>query len=325
MNFSPLILPLLVFLIVSLLTGLAIIYWDSIFGAKTLALKKRLEHFSLNSQSEKNNAASGGITAAYSPQWFLTIKEKYPKIEYIELLSARSGYRFSVNYLAKSTIGTFFATLLFFKVIGVGFWLACLLSVIFSTWPWIRMYQVIEQRKKKFEEQLPDGLDYISRALKAGHSLTMAIHLAAEELEEPVGYELKVTSDQINFGLPFNEALNNLSLRINSADLNFFVIALNIQRDTGGNLTELLANLAKVIRERIKLSGKIRVLSSEGRFSGIILFLFPFIIAFVLNLINPKYMSVLWTTPIGNNVILVGLVMMLVGGYWISQIVKIKV
>jgi tight adherence protein B len=208
---------------------------------------------------------------------------------------------------------------------GFGLGLTLLLSILIATWPSIHLYKVIEQRHKKFEEQLPDALDYIARALRAGYSLTMAIHSAAEELEEPVGYELKVTSDQINFGLPFNEALNNLSLRVNSADLNFFVIALNIQRDTGGNLTELLANLAKIIRERIKLSGKVRILSSEGRFSALILFLFPFIMAFILNLVNPKYMSMLWTTPVGNNMVLVGIVIMLLGGFWTSRIVKIKV
>lgn len=324
MNWSQLIFPVLVFLVVSILTGVIIFYWESIFGARTLALKKRLEDFSPN-QTVSNLKKLGSPVGLNSPDWFLSLKEKYPKLEYLELLLARSGYRFTIQYLIKATLITFVGAFLVLTLMGLSFVLTLLVSLMLAVWPSIRLYQVIEKRNKKFEEQLPDALDYIARALRAGYSLTMAIHLAAEELDEPVGYELKVTSDQINFGLPFNEALNNLSLRMNSGDLNFFVIALNIQRDTGGNLTELLANLAKIIRERIKLSGKVRILSSEGRFSGLILFAFPFVMALILNLINPKYMSVLWTTPTGNNAVLIGLVMMLLGGYWTSQIIKIKV
>lgn len=326
MNFSALIFPIVVFTIVFLITWLGYSFWATFFGEKNRALRTRLREFSeLASNQKERSIQAKDHQASHAPIWFFDLQEKYPSLEKVDLLIIRSGLQLSITDLIKWIILIFFCSLGFLSLIGVGFLLSSIVAIVISFSPFLYLARKGGQRKRIFEQQLPDALDYMSRALKAGHALSISMGMAGDELPEPIGRELKITFDQLNFGLPFQEALMNLTLRVDSDDLKFFVIALNIQRDTGGNLTELLGNLAKTIRERIKLSGKIRVLASEGKFSGIILFIFPFLMATVLTLINPKYMSVLWSTPIGNNLILIGLIMMSFGGFWISQIVKIKV
>jgi tight adherence protein B len=181
------------------------------------------------------------------------------------------------------------------------------------------------QRRQVFGDKLPEALDYISRALRAGHSLISAIGMVGKEFPDPIGQEFKTVFDEVGFGIPFKDAIGQLADRVQSNDLNFFVISLMIQHETGGNLTELLDGLAKTMRERFKLRGKIRTLSSEGRSSAWILGSLPFVLAGILALINPGYISVLWTTPQGQNLMLIGAGLMSVGFFLLSRIIQIKV
>jgi tight adherence protein B len=126
-------------------------------------------------------------------------------------------------------------------------------------------------------------------------------------------------------GMGFGEAMGDMAQRVHSQDLNFLVIALTIQRKTGGNLSELLTSLAKTMRERVKLKGKVRVLASEGRLSGLMIGALPFVLGCMLTLINPTYMSTLWTTESGRTALVVGLTMLALGGLWMWKIVQIKV
>ena len=181
------------------------------------------------------------------------------------------------------------------------------------------------KRRLLFENQLPEALDFVTRALRAGHGLTVAMGMVGDELPAPVGSEFKTTFDHINLGMSFDEALGDLAQRIQSSDLNFLVIALTIQRKTGGNLAELLSTLSGTVRERIKLKGKIRVLASEGKLSGVMIGALPFVLGLILSFVNPVYMATLWTTPAGQKLVLAGLVMMLLGALWMWKIVQIKV
>ena len=158
-----------------------------------------------------------------------------------------------------------------------------------------------------------------------GHSLTSAIGMVGKEFPDPLGHEFKIVFDEISFGIPFKEAIDRLADRVQSYDLNFFVISLKIQHETGGNLTELLDGLANTLRERIKLRGKIRTLSSEGRSSAQVLGSMPFVLAGILGLINPGYISLLWTTPQGQKLVLIGGGLMSVGFFLLNRIIKIKV
>ncbi len=180
-------------------------------------------------------------------------------------------------------------------------------------------------RMKRFEEQFPDALDLLSRALRAGHAFTTAMGMVASEAPEPIGPEFRKTYDEQNFGLPLKEALNNLAARVPLLDVRFFVTAVLIQRDTGGNLSEILDNLAYVVRERFKVLRQVRVYTAHGRFTGYVLLGLPPSLAVVLMFINPEHMRVLFTEPMGHAMLTFAAVLQIVGAVWIRKVIKIEV
>jgi tight adherence protein B len=180
-------------------------------------------------------------------------------------------------------------------------------------------------RLKKFEEQFPEALDVLSRAVRAGHAFTSALGMAADELPSPVGPEIKKAFDQQNFGLPLRDALNQLSERVPILDVRFFVTAVLIQRDTGGNLAEILDNLANVVRERFKVLRQVRVHTAHGRFTGYVLLGLPAFLAIALSIINPEHMAPLFREHLGHLMLGGVLCMQVVGYFWIRQVIKIEV
>ena len=180
-------------------------------------------------------------------------------------------------------------------------------------------------RLKRFEEQFPEALDLLSRAIRAGHALQTALGMAAEELPDPVGPEFKKTFDQQNFGLPLRDALNEMAARIGILDVRFFVTAVLIQRDTGGNLSEILENLAHVVRERFKIRRQVRVHTAHGRFTGYVLLALPAALAIALSFINPEHMQLLFRERMGQMMLMGAIVMQTVGFLWIRQVIKIEV
>jgi len=180
-------------------------------------------------------------------------------------------------------------------------------------------------RMYKFEEMFPEGLDLISRALRAGHAFQTSLGMVAEELKAPVGPEFKKTFDQQNFGLPLRDALNQMTERVPVLDVRFFVTAVLIQRETGGNLSEILDNLAHVIRERFKIRRQIRVHTAHGRFTAFVLLSLPPALAFALTFLNPGHMKLLFEDKTGQMALVVALIMQAIGFFWISRVIKIEV
>ena len=181
------------------------------------------------------------------------------------------------------------------------------------------------RRLRQFEEQFPEALDLLSRAIRAGHAFQTAMGMVADELPNPVGPEFKKTFDQQNYGLPLKEALNELAERIGLLDVRFFVTAVLIQRDTGGNLSEILDNLAHVIRERFKILRQVRVHTAHGRFTGYVLLALPAFLAVALMYINPEHMGLLFKERMGQVMVGCAIVMQTIGYIWIRQVVKIEV
>jgi len=181
------------------------------------------------------------------------------------------------------------------------------------------------RRLKRFEEQFPEALDLMSRAIRAGHALQTALGMAGEELPEPVGPEFKKTFDQQNFGLPLRDVLNELAERVALLDVKFFVTAVLIQRDTGGNLAEILDNLAHVVRERFKIRRQVRVHTAHGRFTGYVLLALPAALAIALSFINPEHMQLLFRERMGQMMLMGAIVMQTIGFLWIRKVIKIEV
>jgi tight adherence protein B len=191
--------------------------------------------------------------------------------------------------------------------------------------PFLWLLQRRSSRFKKFEEQFPDALDLVSRAIRAGHAFQAAIGMAADELATPVGPEFRKVFDQQNFGLPLRDALNALAERVPLVDVKFFVTAVAIQRDTGGNLAEILDSLAHVVRERFKILRQVRVHTAHGRITGFVLLGLPAFLAIALTLINREHMMPLFIEPTGRMLIMATIVMQFVGFLWIRQVIKIEV
>jgi tight adherence protein B len=181
------------------------------------------------------------------------------------------------------------------------------------------------KRMKRFEEQFPEALDLLARAIRAGHAFQTAMGMVADEMPDPVGPEFKTAFDQQNFGLPIKEALNQLADRVSILDVRFFVTAVTIQRETGGNLAEILDGLAHVVRERFKILRQVRVHTAHGRFTGYVLLALPAALAIALSYINPEFMGPLFRERIGQMMIVAGLVLQTIGFFWIRQVIKIEV
>src|SRR6188508_3130458 len=162
-----------------------------------------------------------------------------------------------------------------------------------------------KSRITKFEEQFPEAIDLLSRALRAGHAFTTGLSMVAEEMAEPVGTEFRLAYDRQNFGMPMPEALKSLGERVPLLDARFFVTAVLTQRDAGGNLSEVLDNLASVIRERFKVKRQVRVITAHARITGWVLALLPPSLGVALTLLSPEHMGLLWTDPIGIKMVVV--------------------
>jgi tight adherence protein B len=181
------------------------------------------------------------------------------------------------------------------------------------------------KRMRAFEEQFPEGLDLIARALKAGHAFATGLKMVADEMPDPVGPEFRKTFDEQNFGLPLKDALDNLTHRMPLLDVRFFSTAVLIQRETGGNLAEILENLGHVVRERFKILRQVRVYTAHGRFTGYVLLALPAVLCIALSFINPEHMNLLFRERIGQYMLMGALGMQTIGYLWIKQVIKIEV
>jgi tight adherence protein B len=269
-----------------------------------------------------NLLKSSGVPTNRLTLW---LADNIPGLDGLQLLLMRAGSDQTAAHVFNVTLGLALA-------LGLTIWLATnyiILGVLVFgltiALPLLRLIVMASRRKALFTEQLPDALDFMSRALRAGHSLSIAIGMVSDELPDPIGGEFKTVFDEVNFGISFQEALSKMPQRIDSSDLNFFVVAVLIQRETGGNLSDLLHSLAGTVRERLKLKGRVRVLAAEGKYSGIILGTLPFFMAGALTALNPTYMAILWDTKAGNQLVYGALCAMAFGFAWMWKIAQIKV
>ena len=230
-------------------------------------------------------------------------------------------------------IGFFILLALFLAVLGflVGNTviknrlLAVMLMFLCGSFPFLYLLILKQKRIEKFKKQLPEALDLMSRALKAGHAFTNGLKLAADEFNDPLGPEFAEVLDEINFGVSVPNALRNLAKRVECPEIKYFVVGVILQRETGGNLAELMGILAFLIREKFKFQGKVRTLSAEGRLSAFILIALPFGIAGWMWFSNPKYLDPLLTDPIGKIMIIGAAIMMVFGIIVMKKMVTIEV
>ena len=241
--------------------------------------------------------------------------------------------RLMVQANAKYPMGFYMLLGLFLAVVGIligsqlahNTLLAILLAFILGGVPYVHLVRMKRLRAEKFKKQMPDGLDLIARSLKAGHAFSGGISMAAEEFDDPLGSEFSEMLDEINFGVSVPEALKNLTTRIECEELKYFAMGVILQRETGGNLAELIQTLANLIREKFKFEGKVRTLSAEGKLSAVILAALPFLVAGWIWLTNPKYLAPLVAEPFGQVLLLLAAAFMIAGILIMKRMVNIKV
>jgi tight adherence protein B len=181
------------------------------------------------------------------------------------------------------------------------------------------------RRLRKFEEHFPEALDLLGRAVRAGHAFTTGLEMISKECPEPLAGEFRTAFEEQNFGLPLRDALLNLTERIPLIDVRFFVTALLIQKETGGNLAEILDGLARVIRDRFRIYREVQVRTAQGRLTAGILIALPIMMLMILSVVNPKYMGVLWTDPKGAIILAVAAILQVIGSAILWKIIHFEV
>ncbi|MBJ6751047.1 type II secretion system F family protein [Geomonas anaerohicana] len=228
--------------------------------------------------------------------------------------------RFLMLAVAGTVIG-FLVILLLSK----SFLIALLCAVMISLIPFVFLSFKISQRLERFTELFPDALTMISRSLRAGHSFNSAIQLVGEEIQDPVGELFKTAYEQQLLGLRITETLSNLNERVESLDLRFFTTAISINNDVGGNLSDILENLAVTIRERLKIRRQVRVYTAQGRMTGYVLGVLPVFTFLIFNILNPKYESLLYKETKGMFVLALAVVLQVLGFLVIRKIIRIRI
>jgi tight adherence protein B len=201
-------------------------------------------------------------------------------------------------------------------------WIALLVGFVLP-------YSVVSYRRnkrfEKFEELFPEAIDTLARAVRAGHAFTTALEMITDEVAEPVAGEFRQLYEEQKFGMPVRDALMNLTERMPLVDVKFFVTAVMLQRETGGNLAEILDNLSYVIRERFKIQRQVRVYTAQGRLTMALLMGMPPIIVVVMLVLNPSFIRPLFSDPIGHTLLVAGITLQTVGYFVIRKIIKIQV
>jgi len=318
------IMAVLTFVALMLLAESLYLLWRSHKSPEVKKIRSRLQSLAaVHDRSQDTRVLKERLLSEVSPLERMALRLPHARV--LEALLLQSGLRWTAGKLltwmgAAGILGFVVAESLHQP------WLMSLgATLVTGAVPLLYVNHKRVKRMQKMEQQLPDALDLLVRGLRAGHAFSSTLKMAGEELPEPIGSEFRVTHDEVNFGVSMQQALSNLSERVPITDLRYFVVAVLIQRESGGNLTEILGNLSRLIRERLKLLARVRVLSSEGRLSAWILGIMPFALAGLLQLTNPEFIGTLWTDPIGISIVKYMLVLMAIGILIMRKIIRIRV
>lgn len=260
-----------------------------------------------------------------SIDWLNPLLKQIPFFRFVHMLLLQARVPVSTNVFLIFCISIPLCSYLLFRYIIPFPWFVYLCTATVALLPWIWLKMRKDARRDKFLQQLPEALDALARALRAGHALNAGLRLLADEYDKPLGEEFKITLQEINFGISMEKALTNLMERVDLPSLRFFAVSLIIQREVGGNLAELVETIAYLVREHYKLIGRVKVLSAEGRISAIIFILLPLAISAAIFHINPDYLNLLFTHPQGFMVLKIGFFLMIGGILTMYKMIKIKV
>jgi len=312
-----------IFLFVFLMVLCGYWVWNGSKLVENRKLKKRLLTISAGGKhgQEKLNLYRKKVFDRAGPLESLLLS--LPRLTSLDRMLLRSGARINASsfLLLSCTLGCgglLFGGLLHSLLAGVA------VGGLMLTIPllWLR---VAEQKSlARFQEQLPEALDLLGRALRSGHALSSGLEMMAEEMPDPLGGEFRAVVDEVSLGLTLKEALENLCERVKNQDLRFFTISILVQRETGGNIAEILDNISRLIRERGQFKRQVATLTAEGKVSAAILMLLPVIMFAIIYVVNYNYISTLWIEPEGRMVLAGAVGLQALGGLLIRRIIRIE-
>jgi tight adherence protein B len=289
------------------------------------ALEKRIDSIKLTSTETSLSTEVGQLLKSdptSNQSWLASLVQRFPISQMLEKRISQADSKMSVTKLLLATLATggcgFFLISIFVPVLVVqlGVALAC------ASVPFIFISLKRSRRIAAFNRALPDAIDMMGRSLRAGHSMAASINIVGEQSPEPVATEFREAFRQQNFGLPLRDALWQILEHVPSQDLRVLVTGILVQKETGGNLAEILDRTSFVIRERLRIQGEIRTHTAQGRMTGWILCTLPIVMLLVINMVNPGYSKVLLDTPTGHKLIYLGLGLLTSGAVIIRQIIN---
>lgn len=243
----------------------------------------------------------------------------------LKMLFAQADSNLKPETFALISLGLFGAGIGIGVVARVAPPLYPLIGLVMSLIPlWVLMFKRA-RRFKKFAGQLPQAMELIARALRSGHSLASALKVVVDELPDPISKEFNIAYEEQNLGIPLEQSLRNLYQRMPNMDYKFFATAVAIQRQSGGDLAEILDKIGHIIRDRFRIMGQVQALTGEGRISGIVLMALPILLFFAVWRLNPGYVMLLFTDELGRKMVAVAIVLQILGAVTINKIIAIKV
>jgi len=264
-------------------------------------------------------------SAILESPWLRPLASRMPALQDAELLLQQAQVPWSLPTLLMISLGTAIAFGVAFLTLTRSLALSFPIVMLGAALPTLYVRWKKNRRLYQFEELLPESIDLVGRALRAGHPLSSGFKMAADDGPDPVASEFRRVFEEQRFGLPLQDSLLGMADRIPIVDVRILVTAILIQREVGGNLAEILDNLAAVVRARFTIRRQIKVYTAQGRMTGYLLALLPFMLFGILYMINAEYMVVLFTDPIGKVLVGVALILQLAGFFWIRKIVNIEI
>jgi tight adherence protein B len=310
--------------VILLIEGLYL-WWNSAHGGGAQRIARRLKVMALSTggKSERISILKQRRFSRHDASDRFLHRQRFA--HRIDKLLLQAGMKWSVAQFLGCCAAAFLTGLLLTLNVAMPLAMRLVVALACMLVPRMVVRRARTRRLLRIELQLPEAADFIARALRAGHSFTNVLQIVGNELPEPLSGEFRMVREEINYGVPLNEALHNMAARIPLTDLRYLVIAVIIQRESGGNLAEILGNISQLIRARLKLLAQVRVLSAEGRMSAWILGALPFVVMAVMTVINPGYVSLLWTDPVGVRLLWYAAVMILLGFFWLRKVIRIRV
>jgi tight adherence protein B len=324
MDLLDILIMATVFLFTASLVALIFMTWTESRFAEKKAIKKRLLYISAGGKHGRDKLMKYRDKILRDAGGVQKLALKMPRVGALDRMLLKSNLPFNASVFVLMSLSLGLITFLLGLKFIPSLFLSIALAIVVFCLPFGYLKLAENAYHTKFQDQLPEALDLLARALRSGHAMTSGLEMVSSEMEPPISAEFGAAVDEINLGLTFQEAFENLCERVPSTDLRFFAISVIIQRETGGNVAEILDSISRLIRERIQFKRQVKALTAEGRLSAMVLVGLPIVLFIYIFFVNHSYLSLLWTDTMGQYMLVGAVLLQILGAFIIKKIVTIE-